>query len=1532
MYDPLMGSKEGAADDEVLQRIQDERQQQLQDPAVLNEQIAAPTEESAPTQTAAKSAQESTPEPQAQQEPETVEQKKEVGDNFIDQAAEALAPVGEVFQAGRELGMAPAAGTVDFLVDAVNMVPGVELQKYPEYQNKYAQTSRELASFIVPTLLLTKTGLGAGIAADKLVKWKVGQSALMKMIGTAGVEAGSGVIVDYVNANSKEGDNVQGTLKKMFPETFNWISNDWATLDTDSPEVKRAKSINEGVGLGMFTAFLEAGGQLLRGIKGTTKETRFIPESDSAEAFFKRLQVDSMKSPEDAFSNAVKSQEEALDEIGAYMLSKETNLDETLSGNMPRPAETKLKDTRGQGKFYHGAAGEFELVPGGQYAGEKNIYGAGLYVTDDFQTAASYKPKNREKGVKKADAAEQGVVYDVDMSKQNLFDLDGPAQQDFIDFLKESKYDAMDELIERAIEDTTIDAAKRGVMPTTAQFMDNMRGYSRSLEVPSYEITSVFEDYQDILKKKGFTGYKHKGGMKAGKGKRQHQVAIIFNPDETTSISKVNQDDFIDSPAPSTSKPMLGVHDSYDMAESGVRTMDNMGVVGASVDAVRTQKNIDSHYGRLGSIVSEAALKFGLEASELPKRTIVKAIVQHIRKAGKYSAELASGKKVSFEEIDNAGTKLAEILADPRMDSGTIKAVLDEYKDEYAKLTGKAKSLSDVGYNATMKTIKRYLDDYVGMDQQKASAYLATSLGGQVSDIAEGARYMEGTEAVSRAQEMILDRLEYLFVEKGLAAYNKGASLNFLNTWKRFKDNPKEVNKAAEETMQQTDESLGKIIRKAKNSANSLRAMAKERPQYLVPLQMAWEFSDGNIDTLSKLNNFVEQSLPAIGKAFFNGQPQIPNQIVQGAWSTIYNSILTSISTPAKAFFGNTVLMLAKPFSVLGGAAMVGDAKTLKRGWYQYSGVLESMQKGFKHMSEVYGRAARDPSSVSYIMRQDIAVKNDETMNVLHSYARQADAEGNSGPLVLYHMAEALNDLGNDPVLRFGANAMTALDGFARAVIANGQARANAYDRFVSGGVSMNPKAVKEAQEDIYNKMFDKNGMITNEAVDYASREIALNLDNDGVRALSNFIQQYPAVKPFLMFPRTSANMIAMANKFAPISVFMDDVNKLANPFAKHTTEEIEQILTAKGIPFDEYAMQNFQALKRETLGRKAIGTMTVTGAVGLFLNDRLRGNGHFDKERQRVRGELDWKPRTYKGWDGNWYSYDGLGPISDWLALTADVMDNFDSVTENDVETMLNKMGFILSANLTNKSMLAGLEPMNDVLSGNPAALNRWASSFASAFVPLSSARNELGRIIAPQLRELDMEFTQLIRNRNKWTDLMDPKGALPFKYDWIDGKQVGYAENFFTRVWNATMPMKVSDGVSDERQFLMDIEYDSRPLFNKNSKGVEYTAEERSELFSKMGQLGTLKKEIKRIMNSREAKDWKKTLLDERKRFGSADPTQWKNLYNQLDRAIRVAKREAEAQLSNIDEIQTRQWQMGVNQIDQRMGEQQRFPLTNR
>ena len=120
--------------------------------------------------------------------------------------------------------------------------------------------------------------------------------------------------------------------------------------------------------------------------------------------------------------------------------------------------------------------------------------------------------------------------------------------------------------------------------------------------------------------------------------------------------------------------------------------------------------------------------------------------------------------------------------------------------------------------------------------------------------------------------------------------------------------------------------------------------------------------------------------------------------------------------------------------------------------------------------------------------------------------------------------------------------------------------------------------------------------------------------------------------------------------------------------------------------------------------------------------------------------------------------------------------MDNMDTIDQQDGAALLGKMGFILGANLTNKSFVAGLEPMGDLFTGNPAALARWGSSFTSSLLPLSGARNELGRLMSPALREVNQELFQLLHNRNKFIDVMNPDGALPLSYDWMDGEPVGY------------------------------------------------------------------------------------------------------------------------------------------------------------
>jgi hypothetical protein len=967
-----------------------------------------------------------------------------------------------------------------------------------------------------------------------------------------------------------------------------------------------------------------------------------------------------------------------------------------------------------------------------------------------------------------------------------------------------------------------------------------------------------------------------------------------------------------------------GVHDVFHPDEVGVRTVDDMGVVGAGVDAVRINKNIGTVQGRLRSIVSEAALKYGLEADQLPKRTIMEAVQEQIRQAGEYDAFLPDGAKIGFDDIDAAGTRIAELLTDPQADPGWLRLMMNEFKEEYSRLGTKTAVLTDEGVNAGMKAIKKYLDEYVNMDAEKARAYLTTSLAGQVSDIAEQARNMEGTLAVQQAQERIFDRLTYLIMETGLAKKMRGQKLNFLNTWKRNPNNPEVIADAAREAAKTAGDLQQEAADEALAFIQTLKAVADERPEFFDPLRLAYEFSDGDINTMAKLNEYIKESLPAIQKAVYDKRPDIPNAIVQGLYSNYYNSILTSASTPMKAVFGNLGGMVAKPVAHLGGAALGGDIRQIKRGFAAYAGVLDSFAKGTKHMGKVFTMASKDPNSVSYMVRDDLAVRNEESMELLRSFAEAASARGEDGPAALLEIAETLNDLGNNPILRFGANAMSAFDGFTRAVMANGRARMLAYDDFIDEGIKPTKEAFQAKAKEYYDSMFNSKGLIKNDYVDYATSEIALNLDTPRVRSFTNLIKANPWMKPFVLFPKTSANVVSTFGTYSPITMFMDDYKKIVmnTPMSGFTADELDKLMTPRGL---KPTQAEFDGLRAELRGKKAIGTAAIFSAFGLWQAGRIRGNGHYDPNRQRVRQELGYEKKTYMDDDGNWHSYDWLGPVGDWLAFTVDVMDNFTSISEPD--KFLNKATFVLGAALTSRDMFAGLEPMFDVVRGDAGAQTRWAGNFLSPMAPLHGVRRDLGRIISPGLKVVDNELGAHIRNKNGVADLVDPEGALPQLHDWMYGDKVGYAENPYIRAWNAVMPMKIYEGRErPEADFLMKIEYDTRPVFNVADNGVKYTADEKAKLFEIMGKDGYFKERVAYYMDLYDADEWRDTIHGLRMKDGKdVDPKLFDNLYINIDAAATEAKKLAELRLplEMQEDINTRVYQTGRNKAAQRMGQ---------
>ena len=115
-------------------------------------------------------------------------------------------------------------------------------------------------------------------------------------------------------------------------------------------------------------------------------------------------------------------------------------------------------------------------------------------------------------------------------------------------------------------------------------------------------------------------------------------------------------------------------------------------------------------------------------------------------------------------------------------------------------------------------------------------------------------------------------------------------------------------------------------------------------------------------------------------------------------------------------------------------------------------------------------------------------------------------------------------------------------------------------------------------------------------------------------------------------------------------------------------------------------------------------------------MSDRVTGNGLYNKQKQGLRRDVGWKPRSIRVPGGEWVSYDGLGPVTDWIAMVADIFDNFDSLSPNDAGEQVRKMAFVFGASFTDKTYLAGLEPFLDVLRGDVGAINKWSASFLVA------------------------------------------------------------------------------------------------------------------------------------------------------------------------------------------------------------------------
>jgi hypothetical protein len=262
--------------------------------------------------------------------------------------AEGNIDLEQIRKEGGELDMAAITGLADFAADAVNffLPDGIpQVPKATPYENKVAGIVRSISSVVFPTMAFQGAGmaLGRGAQAQAITKLgptakinQLGNTAFMKFVGSRGIEAGASVAVGAVSSEY-EGDNLLGQIKQSFPETMDFIPDNWATLDGESPDIKRQKSINEDLAMGFMIPMIGFAGKFASAVsevKDVFKNApKIVGESDQAVKYLAANRPKpTSEVPEEAMLEYQAKQDEALDELGYYNASKTTDPNIPLKG------------------------------------------------------------------------------------------------------------------------------------------------------------------------------------------------------------------------------------------------------------------------------------------------------------------------------------------------------------------------------------------------------------------------------------------------------------------------------------------------------------------------------------------------------------------------------------------------------------------------------------------------------------------------------------------------------------------------------------------------------------------------------------------------------------------------------------------------------------------------------------------------------------------------------------------------------------------------------------------------------------------------------------------------------------------------------------------------------------------------------------------------------------------------------------------------------------------------------------------------
>ncbi len=907
----------------------------------------------------------------------------------------------------------------------------------------------------------------------------------------------------------------------------------------------------------------------------------------------------------------------------------------------------------------------------------------------------------------------------------------------------------------------------------------------------------------------------------------------------------------------------------------------------AKLHQAQIQQNIGTYNGRATSVADEAFNKNFMKAINGDERA--KQLDQLFESISpSFDAVVDTGVKevkIDSETMNKAVDNLTQAIYGKDLNLREFEAIVDDMK---STVYGTSRTFLDEEQLAiTSKAFRSAYEKLFDPNQMRASAMLTQQAADNVADAATAARMLGDEVNNSRQMEIIFKKLNLLGSEVKANEFivNKAKDYKAL---KATGDAPATVRWLNQQS-DAFDEYLSAVKQKNTKLENELLRIAKEDPLYLKPFKEIYDATNGNVDQLDKMHRFTEKHIGLIKKGFIDQDPEVPSMVVKGLHGARINSILSGLS-PLRAAVGNSMLTFAKPISVLAGAKLTGQTATYKRAIATYGGITENIKRGFKVMRDEWRLANSNPEEAMMRGRADLRQSKIEKMEYMDTMADAWRADGEMGKVAMWNIAKGLSWWNKQSFVKYGTNALYAIDGFTNSFMASGMARARAYDELFDqtrGSIDWGEFANRQKQ--LYSEAFDSSGVLTDEAAKHASREIALNLDNDTVQRFEHFLDAVPAARGLFLFPRTGVNALELGWSFNPMSNLGPAMTKARRALGAKTQQQKLAVLAEHGIDATQDADIAFQTLRSEYIGRQIMGSSVVMG-VGLWaLEGNITGSGPSDDAERRRMQSLGWKPYSIKNpITGEWRSYQGFEPFASLMGITSDVVFEANRVDSSVTEDTFRKIAYSISMNVTNSTFISGFEPLVGLVSGDAGAWTRFWANQTDQHIPFKGVRSILNNIVSPQLKDVNNDYFSYLKNANKF--LFSGDENLPDMLDIYTGKPIN-AHDPLTRASNAFMPVFKSNGGQEPwRQWLLSTGWDNLQKIRRDKVTKQpLSVQDRQWINNWIAKNANLSGSIQKLMTENDGY-WQDKLKEYVKAKGLKDQSEWPVkqfiLYRQLDR----------------------------------------------